>query len=391
MSLLLDVSRHLISADTVSDRGTAGVMGWLADWLEARGLSVTLQRWGEGERAKANLVARAGPLEPEGLVLSGHLDVVPFAKQPGWTRDALTLEVGDTRVYGRGTSDMKVFLAQCLTALDELDLSVLSRPVVLLFTSDEEVGCLGAARLAPALAELLDCPLPRLAWIGEPTSGRIYHAHKGIVAFPIEVRGEGGHSSIPDAGVSAIAVAARALARIGSLQEALRRKPREAFRALYPQAPYTTLNFGTISGGTAANMIPETCRFEVSYRPLPDEDPLALYAAIQEALADPPADWGSDRAARLSVGPALVAPGMQTPLGTPLEEALGASQGAGAAGGAPYCTDGGQLARAGIEALICGPGELEQAHQPDESLPRSAFEHGAGEILRVVRQLCAAG
>jgi len=388
MSHLLDISRHLVAADTVSDRGSAGVMGWLADWLAAQGLAVTLQRWGEGAQAKANLIAFAGPPEPEGLVLSGHLDVVPWADQPGWTREALTLEVEDERVYGRGSSDMKVFLAQCLAALAELDLRALRRPVVLLFTSDEEIGCLGAARLAPVLDQLLGCPVPRLAWIGEPTGGRIFHAHKGIVAFSVEVRGVGGHSSIPDAGVSAIAVAARALARIGRLQEALRRSPRADYRELYPQAPYTTLSFGTIRGGTASNMIPESCRFSVSYRPLPDEDPLALYGEIREALADPPADWGSDRRAQLRVGPARVAPGMHTPTGTALETALRETLGKPFGGGAPFCTDGGQLAQAGIEALICGPGELQQAHQPDESLPRSAFENGSGEILRVVRRLC---
>ena len=176
---------------------------------------------------KANLVAWLGPPEPGGLILSGHLDVVPFAGQPGWTREPLRLAAEGDRLYGRGTSDMKGFLAQCLAAARRLDPASLERPLVFVFTCDEEIGCLGAERLRPVLGALLgELPLPRLCWIGEPTRWRVLHAHKGIVAFEVEARGRGGHSSVPEAGVNAIALAARAIAAIGELQAELAPRPR---------------------------------------------------------------------------------------------------------------------------------------------------------------------
>lgn len=391
MSYLQETLARLVAEDTVSARGDAAAMGWIGGELEDHGFRIRLQRWGEGPSAKANLVAVAGPPEPGGLVLSGHLDVVPFADQPGWTRDPLRLEVAHERVYGRGTADMKGFLAQCMEAARRLDAAHLRRPVILLFTSDEEIGCLGAGRLVEALPDLLEeVPLPRLAWIGEPTGWAVFHAHKGIVAFDVVVEGSGGHSSRPEAGVNAIAVAARAAGLIGALQEELRGRRRPDVASLFPEAPYTTLNFGTIRGGTASNMIAERCTLSLSYRPLPDEDPLAVYREVEARLEDPPRDWGSpDRRPRLSLTPPRAAPGMWSRPGSPLAQVLRARLGAGPAGGAPYCTDGGQLARAGVEALICGPGELDQAHQPDESLPRGALEEGPGHILAVIQEICA--
>jgi len=391
MSHLHEIARELVAADTVSHKSCVQAMGRLADRLEAAGFCTALQRYDRGSVVQANLVAVAGPPEPDGLILSGHVDVVPFADQPGWTCDPLDLSIGERRVSGRGTSDMKVFLAQCVDVASRIDVPSLSRPLVMLFTAEEEIGCLGGARLAEGLGELLgDCPAPMLAWIGEPSSGRVFHAHKGIVAFQVEVRGQGGHSSVPEAGVNAIAVAARALEAIGSLQAEARSCPSDAFRQLYPDAPYCTVNFGTIQGGTAANMIAEACAFGVSYRPLPDEEPLAFYLRVRERLAEADlADWGSpQRVAEVHVGEPMVAPGLLSARGTSLERALFETYHQSESGGASFCTDGGQFARLGINSLICGPGELEQAHQPDESLSRRAFESGSDEILGVVLKLC---
>ncbi len=393
MNRLRELAARLIAEDTESRRGNLAVMAALAERLEGAGFGSRLQRWGEGADEKANLLAFAGPPEPDGLILSGHLDVVPFRDQPGWTRDPLRLDDDGERLYGRGTSDMKVFLAQCVDAACQLDIGRLRRPVVLLFTSDEEIGCLGAARLAPELDALLgEIPKPALAWIGEPTSWKVFHTHKGIVAFRVSVRGEGGHSSVPEAGVNAIAVAAQALARIGELQAELRARGRDRFAEVFPEAPYTTLNFGTIQGGTASNMIAERCEFTVSYRPLPDEDPLAVYHEARARLLERvPRDWGSERAASLSVSEPLLAPGLLTPPGTALEAALRVELGPGSLGGAPFCTDGGRFEAAGIRSLICGPGDLDQAHQPDESISQAAFASGTQHILRVVDRLCGAG
>ncbi|MBW2396557.1 MAG: acetylornithine deacetylase [Deltaproteobacteria bacterium] len=386
---LYDITSQLIGADTVSHHASAPAMQMLADHLDTLGFSVHLQTWEEGR--KANLIARVGPEREGGLVLSGHVDIVPFEGQPGWSREPLALGDEGERLYGRGTTDMKGFLAQCLAAAKQLDLGALERPLVLLFTSDEEVGCQGGARLADALPELLgQCPAPRLAWIGEPTSWKVFHAHKGVAGFLVEVRGEGGHSSRPEEGVNAIAVAGKALALIGELQEALRREGGSAeMQSLFPDAPYATFNFGTIEGGTAANMIAEACRFTVSYRALPDQDPVAIHQRVKEALAElDPHDWGSpSRRAEIVVSEPFIAPGVLSARGTPLEKALFAELGTSEAGGAPFCTDAGHFARAGMECIICGPGDLDEAHQPDESISRAAFEAGPDHIATVVRRL----
>jgi acetylornithine deacetylase len=391
MSYLSDIASRLVAEDTVSQRSAVAALELLADHLAGFGFEVALPRYTRAGVPQANLVAGAGPPVEGGLLVSGHVDVVPFADQPGWTRDPLRLEIGDERVFGRGTSDMKVFLAHCLDAARRLDPASLERPLAFLFTAEEEIGCLGAGHVAPRLAHLLGGrPLPRQAWIGEPTSHRVFHAHKGIVAFDVAVSGRGGHSSVPEAGVNAIAVAARAIAAIGEIQAELRARPAAGSAVLFPDAPYTSLNFGTIRGGTAANVIAEACAFGVSYRPLPDEDPLALHVRIRARLAALDArDWGSpEHRAGIRVGEPRLAPGLLSRRGTPLEADLRTHFGDAAEAGAPFCTDGGQLAGLGIDVLVCGPGELAQAHQPDESIGRAAFERGGDDVLAVVRRLC---
>ncbi len=220
---LLELTRRLIACDTTSALTNLPAIDLLADWLDSRGFRTRRQSWESAGVAKANLVAFAGPPVPGGLIVSGHTDTVPWQEQPGWDRDALVLEVNDERVYGRGSSDMKVFLAQAAIAASEVGVARLVRPLVLAFSADEEVGCLGAERLAPALAELLgELPLPTLCWIGEPTSWEIHHAHKSFAAFDVRVRGRGGHSGLPQLGVNAIGAAAAVLGRDRPLSERAR-------------------------------------------------------------------------------------------------------------------------------------------------------------------------
>lgn len=390
---LEDLAGRLVGLDTVSSRSNAAAAALVADELDHLGWRVALREDDVAGERKVSVVAALGPPEPGGLILSGHLDVVPFAGQPGWTREPLRLAAEGGRLYGRGTSDMKGFVAACVAAARRLDPGSLERPLVLVFTCDEEIGCRGAERLAPELPSLVgELPLPRLCWIGEPTSWRVAHAHKGIVQLDVRARGRGGHSSVPEAGVNAIALAARAVAAIGELQAELRARPDEKWRDTFPDAPYTTFNFGTIEGGTAANVIAEECRVCVSYRPLPGGDPLGPYDEVCERLAAIDGrDFGSPGLrGELDVGPALVVPGLLTPRGSTLEEALLDALGTRAVAGVPYCTDGGRLAAASIDSLVCGPGDLDQAHQPDESIGRAALARTPDVILAVLARLLGA-
>ncbi|MGH8009432.1 MAG: acetylornithine deacetylase [Candidatus Binatia bacterium] len=388
---LYEVAGRLVAFDTVSNKSNVEAMEYLGAHFDDHGFRVSLQRAEVAGVPKVNLIACAGPAEPDGLIISGHVDTVPFVGQPGWQRDPLRLEVEDTCVYGRGTSDMKVFIAQCVDAAARLDLATLTRPLLFLFTADEEVGCLGAARLLPALSDILgEIPQPRLAWIGEPTSSQVFHAHKGVVIFTVKVQGRGGHSSVPEQGVNAIAVAGKVIEVIGRYQAELRAQPSAAFVELFPDSPYTTLNFGTIKGGTAANMIAEECALQVSYRPLPQLDPLTVYHEITRRLREIDArDYGSpDQRATIEVGEAFVVPPLLSPRQTPLESALFEVLQRNTSGGLPFATDGCHFARAGIASLICGPGDLDQAHQPNESIRRDAFENGTDVILAVVNRMC---
>jgi acetylornithine deacetylase len=389
---LYEIARQLVAFNTVSNKSNVEAMEYVGARLDDRGFCVTLQRTEIAGVPKANLIACAGPAEPDGLIISGHVDTVPFEGQPGWTRDPLRLERDDTRIYGRGISDMKGFLAQCVDAATSLDLTTLERPLVLLFTADEEVGCLGAARIVPNLPALLGkLPQPRLAWIGEPTSYQVFHTHKGVVIFTVMVQGRGGHSSVPEQGVNAIAVAGKVIDTIGRYQAALRLQRSATFAEIFPESPYTTLNFGSISGGTAANMIAEECRLIVSYRPLPQTDPLTVYNEISRRLRELDArDYGSpDHRATIAVGQPFVVPPLLSPRGTALEKVLFAVLDRQTSSGAPFATDGCQFALGGIASLICGPGDLEQAHQPNESMRREAFENGTAIILQIVNKLCS--
>lgn len=390
-SYLHELAARLVGYDTVSHKSNVDAMAYLGNHLEGHGFRVALQQTEVAGVAKANLVATAGPPEPDGLILSGHVDTVPYVDQPGWTHDPLGLEVDDTRVYGRGTSDMKVFLAQCVDAAGSLDVASLRRPVVFLFTADEEVGCLGAERLMPELAGLLnDVPRPGLAWIGEPTSYQVFHTHKGVVVFSVVVRGLGGHSSTPETGVNAIAVAGKVIATIGEYQAELRAAPSSEFAGLFPEAPYPTLNFGLVRGGTAGNMIAEQCSVQVSYRPLPQTDPLDCYHEIGRRLAAlEPADFsGSAHRAHIELTAPLIVPPLFSPRATPLEATLFDVMDTRTSGGAPFATDGCQFAVGGITSLICGPGDLDQAHQPNENIRRAAFEDGTDRIVAVIRRMC---
>jgi acetylornithine deacetylase len=390
---LYEVANRLVAFDTVSAKSDRDAMEYIAAELSPRGFKTAIQPIDLFGVAQANLVAWVGPRRAEGLIISGHVDVVPFDGQPGWERDPLKLELAGERIYGRGTTDMKGFIAQCLDAARTLDSSRLTRPLVFVFTASEEVGCLGAHSVAPALKQILsETPVPPLAWIGEPTSWNVSHAHKSIVSFGVTVRGIGGHSGAPARGVNAIAVMARVIDTIGRYQQELAARRPAKYLDIFPDAPCDVLNFGTVHGGIALNMITEECKLRVSYRSLPDADPLDVYHEIERRVAalDGHDYAGREHRAKIELAVMNVVPPLDSPRGTALEAALFAVTGANTSGGALYATDGGWFTGSGITSLICGPGDLEQAHQPNEHIRREAFERGPAMITKVIERLCSA-
>jgi acetylornithine deacetylase len=391
---LYEVGEKLVAFDTVSSNSDRKAMEYVAAELTPKGYKVALQAVELLGVAQSNLVAWIGPPRADGLIVSGHIDTVPFDGQPGWNREPLKLEVAGERIYGRGTTDMKGFIAQCLDAARVLDSARLKRPLVFVFTASEEVGCQGANRVAPALKEILgETPVPRLAWIGEPTSWGVSHAHKSIVSASVTVRGIGGHSGAPDKGVNAIAVMGRVIDTIGRYQQELAARRPAKYLEIFPDAPHDVLNFGTVQGGIALNMIAEECRLRISYRSLPDADPLEVFHEIERRLGalDGYDYGGREHRAKIDVTLLNMVPPLDSVRGTALEAALFDVTGEKTSVGALYATDGGWFTGSGITSLICGPGDLEQAHQPNEYVRRDAFDRGPAMIAKVIERLCYAG
>jgi acetylornithine deacetylase len=390
---LYDTIRRLVAFDTVSANSNLEAAQFLADRLDSAGFKTIFQKVEISGVPHANLIAWAGPPVRDGLIISGHIDTVPFEGQPGWTREPLKADLEGDRLYGRGTSDMKGFIAQCIDAAIKLDRKTLRRPIVFVFTADEEVGCRGAELVGPKLDGLLgDLPTPGLCWIGEPTSYGICHTHKSIGSFEIRVQGRGGHSGAPAEGVNAIAVMGKVMDVIGKLQQERAASRSAAFADAFPESPYDVLNFGTINGGIALNMIAEECRLRISYRSLPDVDPLELHREIERRVSEiDTRDWaGGPHRGTITMGRPQIVPPLLSKRGTSLERALAEATGAKTSRGALYGTDGGHFALSGITSLICGPGDLDQAHQPNESVRRELFERGPDMILRVIDRMCGA-
>ena len=390
---LYDVASRLVGFDTVSAKSDRDAMDYIAKELAPRGFKIALQPVELFGVSQANLVAWIGPPRADGLIVSGHVDTVPYDGQPGWERAPLKLEPAGDKIYGRGTTDMKGFIAECLDAARTLDSARLKRPLVFVFTASEEIGCLGAHSVAPALKQILgETPVPRLAWIGEPTSWEVAHAHKSIVSMTVTVRGMGGHSGAPAKGVSAIAVMARVMDTIGRYQQELAARRPAQYAEVFPDSPHDVLNFGTVHGGIALNMIAEECKLRISYRTLPDSEPLDVYREIERRLGalDGHDYAGGEHRAKIEVSLMNVVPPLDSPRGTALEAALFDVTGAKTSGGALYGTDGAWFTGSGITSLICGPGDLEQAHQPNEHVRRDAFERGPAIIQKVIERMCCA-
>jgi acetylornithine deacetylase len=390
-SELWEISRQLIGFNTVSASSNVMAAEYLANYLEESGFAVRLLTEEVAGVQKANVIAWAGPKVSDGLIVSGHIDVVPFEGQPGWKSDPLVLQTDGQRIFGRGVSDMKVFLAQALLAAKRHPLDTLKRPLVYIFTCDEELAGQGAARLIKTLPELFNnYPLPTVALIGEPTNFEIFPAHKGYVLFDIFVHGKGGHSSVPDKGLNAIDKMAEVIQLLQEMNKSLQEHGLPENTRLFPDSPYSTFNSGVISGGLAANMIAETCRLVVSMRVAPGDNLEEIMATLQERI-DGEISRGMQAFAPdcgVFVENVMAAPPMHSPTDGAFCRALSQVMGQPLERGAAFATDGGHLQQLGINSYICGPGLLAEAHQPNESLPVTNFVVGLERLEELIYEWC---
>jgi acetylornithine deacetylase len=372
---------RLVSFDTTS-RGSNLA---LIDYVEAElaRIGVTGRRVANADGSKANLYATIGPAVEGGIVLSGHTDVVPVDGQP-WTSDPWVLTRKGERLYGRGTCDMKGFLALALAAAPEFAKAGINRPVHLAFSYDEEVGCLGAPDLIAAIVKEL--PRPAAVIVGEPTDMVAVCGHKGIASWRVTVNGREAHSSVAHLGVSANMAAIRLLTSLARLAEQLTAQADPA-SPFWP--PGATLTVGTIHGGTAVNILARECEFIFDLRTPPGMDPEAIIAPfITEAAAldaelKAKAPEAGVRVERRSNTPAFA----PEPDGAAEALARRLAGDNGPARVVAYAAEAGQFQGAGFSTVICGPGSIDQAHQPDEFVEISQMERGAAFMCRLVEAL----
>jgi acetylornithine deacetylase len=350
----------LVGLDTTTRGSNLELISFVEDLLDEHG--VPHERVPSPDGTKANLIARIGPAVEGGVVLSAHTDCVPVAGQP-WTRDPFRLQQSGSRLYGRGTTDMKGFLAVVLAGLDGLDAADLRRPVLLALSYDEEIGTVGCPSLVERL--LATQPRPAAVIVGEPTEMRPVTAHKGIRAFTTTVHGRDAHSSQPHKASNAVAAAAR----IATFIDELAIREREAARDGRFDPPYTSFNVATIAGGQAINIVPRRCEIEWEYRPVPADDSEAFRDEVEEHIraavlprlrADTGAGDVETHAAALVRAMASEERGVAEPLVRRLTGYEGPDQ------TVAFGTDGGHFQAAGLSSVVCGPGSIDQAHQPDE-------------------------
>lgn len=355
---------RLVSFDTTSHKSNLACIAFIEDYLLQHGIVSARVPAPEGD--KASLFATIGPETQGGVALSGHTDVVPVDGQV-WESDPFVLHRRDGRFYGRGTADMKGFLACVLAAVPDFKRRSLKTPIHIAFSYDEEIGCIG---VRPMIAELGDTlPKPRLVIVGEPTGMRVIDAHKGPVRWQVDVVGRAAHSSMAPLGVNAITYAMRLIAELHRIEAELKASP----AAPRFDPPYATLQVTRIEGGTATNIVPVSCTFSFDIRSVPGldidgiENRIKAFAKI-ECLPEmrriaPEAEITIVRAN--NVPPFAVEPQSEI---VPLAMKLA---GQNATHAVSYATEAGLFQDAGCQSIVCGPGDIAEAHTANEWIAES--------------------
>ena len=362
----LALIEQLIGFDTTSRESNLGLIEWVRDWLKRHDVESTLVY--VAERRKANLFATIGPAGVPGIALSGHTDVVPVEGQ-AWDSDPFRLvDLGD-KVAGRGTSDMKGFLACVLAAVPGFKSRTLKTPIHLAFSYDEEIGCVGVRPMIAALGHALT--KPAMVIVGEPTSMAVVDAHKGPMRWHVEVGGRAAHSSMAHLGVNAIASAGQMLGELARIEETLK-------AALDPRfdPPYATLQVTRIEGGTASNIVPVSAWFGFEVRALPSTDVVRIEAdlrAFAERVCLPPMRTVAPEAHIVISQTNQVAPFIASPA-SKLTALVLQLAGQNETFAVSYATEAGLFQEAGCASIICGPGDIAQAHTANEWIAKAELD-----------------
>lgn len=381
MSDSCSLLRSLIAFDTTSRESNLQLIDFVGDYLAQLGVPYELMF--NTERSKANLFATIGPADRQGIVLSGHTDVVPVDGQP-WSVPPFQLGERDGKLYGRGTADMKGFIACVLAAIPKLLAEPLRMPVHIALSYDEEVGCLGVRSLISELAKALHKPL--LCIIGEPTELTPVLGHKGKLAMRCDVHGAACHSAYSPQGVNAIEYAAELIGELGRLGQNLRDPQLHDSRF---DPPFTTVQAGLINGGKALNIVPADCRFDFEVRTLPNHDPYAVARQLENYAAQQvlPRMIGIDAGSSISFSELSAYPGLATDAQSQAAQLIAQFCGSSEFTTVAFGTEGGLFDAIGIPTVVCGPGSMNQGHKPDEYVAIEQIEKCDAMLGRLINHL----
>ncbi|GKY88447.1 acetylornithine deacetylase [Sinisalibacter aestuarii] len=377
----IELLRELVAYPTVSADSNIALVENLAGWLESAGARVELHHDETGQ--KANLFATIGPERDGGILLSGHTDVVP-AKGDDWTNDPFEMVERDGKLYGRGTCDMKGFIAASVAMAPVLAHSVTERPLHFAFTYDEEVGCLGAQALADTLAA--KGIRPGVAIIGEPTGMRVIEGHKGCCEYTTHFEGRAGHGSRPELGVNAVEFAVRYVSRLLELRRPLRARAPKDSRY---EPPWTTINPGSLLGGVAHNVIADRASVQWEMRPVQAGDGSFVREEMrryvhEHLLPEMQAIWPEARIVTEVIGEVA---GLQPASENAARDIMLELTGANSCDLVAFSTEAGVFQKLDMDVVVCGPGSIDQAHKPDEYLALDQLQQcltmleGLGEKL----------
>ncbi|SDG86157.1 acetylornithine deacetylase [Pseudomonas benzenivorans] len=372
-----DLLARLVAFPTVSRNSNLALIEFVRDYLQGLGVACELDY--NAERSKANLYASIGPSDRGGVLLSGHSDVVPTDGQ-AWTVPPFALSERDGKLYGRGTADMKGFIACVLAAVPRFLAQPLRLPLHLAFSYDEEVGCLGVRSL---LSKLQQRPNPpALCIIGEPTELKPVLGHKGKLAMRCQVQGAACHSAYAPQGVNAIEYAARLINRLGEIGQRLTALERQDARF---DPPYSTVQTGLIQGGRALNIVPAECQFDFEVRALPSDDPQQVAEELR-AYAETellPRMRACSASSAIDLQPLSAYPGLATEPHSEAAELLALLAGSRDFATVAFGTEGGLFHQAGIATVICGPGSMAQGHKPDEFVSQQQLDGCDAMLVRL--------
>ena len=378
----LEILEKLVSFPTVSDRSNLELIDWVEKYLNSFHIK-TYRKYNE-DKDKASLFAHVGPQKEGGVVLSGHTDVVPVEGQD-WSTDPWVLTENDNKFYGRGSCDMKGFDALAIWAMIEANKSELKRPLQIALSYDEEVGCIGAPPMIDEMIKKL--PKASMVIVGEPSTMLAVTGHKGALGFTTHLVGKEVHSSILDRGVSAIMNGAK-LIDWANQQNISNKKTEQTDTAKLFDPPYTTLHVGVIKGGTAHNITAKDCHFEMDIRVVSDQKVDFWIEKYNEKVKEIETEMKAiSEDAKIIVSNRSAVPGLRPETNGEAETFVRQITGDNGNHFVSYGTEAGQFQERGYSAVICGPGDISVAHQPNEYIEKSQFELGLSFMKNMIKKL----